>query len=230
MIVVIGMETSGALRRRVQALGHETYSADLLPSEDGGEEMAYDAEGRPLGRHLVGDVFDTLDNLKANDLWPELAIFHPTCTYLTGSAEWAYGNGPYHQKVKPTTLTGIARREARLEALYDVRRIMDLDIDCIAIENPVGVIGTRIRKPDQSVQPYQFGDDASKRTCLWLKGLPLLRPTCQVAPRMVGDRPRWANQTDSGQNRLSPSDDRWKNRSRTYGGIADAMADQWGRS
>src|SRR6188768_63214 len=149
MIVFIGMETSGALRRRFQALGHETYSADLLPSEDGGEEMAYDAEGRPLGRHLVGDVFDTLNHLKANDLWPDLAIFHPTCTYLTGSAAWAFKDGPYHQKVKPTTLVGAARREARERALDDVVCLMGLDIDRIAIENPVGAIGTAIRPADQ---------------------------------------------------------------------------------
>jgi len=230
MIVFIGMETSGALRRRFQALGHETYSADLLPSEDGGEEMAYDAEGRPLGRHLVGDVFDTLNHLKANDLWPDLAIFHPTCTYLTGSAAWAFKDGPYHQKVKPTTLVGAARREARERALDDVVCLMGLDIDRIAIENPVGAIGTAIRPADQIIQPHQFGDDASKATCLWLRNLPLLTPTNAVSPRYVNGRPRWGNQTDSGQNRLSPSDDRWKNRSRTYGGIADAMVQQWGRS
>src|SRR6188768_3977782 len=150
MIVFIGMETSGALRRRFQALGHETYSADLLPSEDGGEEMAYDAEGRPLGRHLVGDVFDTLDNLKANDLWPDLAIFHPTC-----SAAWAFLDGPYHQRVKPTTLVGADRRAAREAALEDVRRIMALKVRRKAIENPIGAIGTRIRKPDQIIQPHQ---------------------------------------------------------------------------
>ncbi len=229
MIVFIGMETSGALRRRFQALGHETYSADLLPSEDGGEEMAMSEDGLPLGRHLVGDVFDVFNHLRASELTPDLAIFHPTCTYLTGSAEWAYGDGPYHQKVKPATLVGQARRDAREAALVDVARLMELPVRHMAIENPVGVIGTRIRPADQIIQPHQFGDDASKATCLWLKNLPKLTATRHVMPRMVGDRPRWANQTDSGQNRLSPSDDRWKNRSRTYGGIADAMADQWGK-
>lgn len=95
----------------------------------------------------------------------------------------------------------------------------------IAIENPVGVLSLRWRRPDQIVQPWQFGDDASKATCLWLIGLPRLRPT-NVLP---GDhRTRRANQTASGQNRLPPSADRWKLRSLTYPGIADAMADQWG--
>jgi hypothetical protein len=126
---------------------------------------------------------------------------------------------------------------------------MDAPIERIAIENPVGVISSRIRKPDQIINPYQFGEDASKKTCLWLKGLPLLRPTNFVPPRMVccgavvpngdkhgcpncnGDkvaRPRWGNQCDSGQNKLGPSDDRWKERSRTYQGIANAFATQWG--
>src|SRR5690242_19922970 len=91
MIVFIGMETSGALRRRFQALGHETYSCDMLPAEDhGGEEMTYSKDGRPLGRHMVGDVFEQLENMWATDMWPELAVFHPTCTYLTVSAAWAF--------------------------------------------------------------------------------------------------------------------------------------------
>ena len=98
----------------------------------------------------------------------------------------------------------------------------------IALENPVGCISTRIRPPDQTIHPYQFGDDASKRTCLWLRGLPKLRPTAYVEPRWVGTRPRWANQTDSGQNRLAPSPTRAKQRSTTYPGIAQAMARQWG--
>jgi len=97
----------------------------------------------------------------------------------------------------------------------------------IALENPKGCISSRIRKPDQTIQPYQFGDDASKATCLWLVNLPPLKPTSYVEPRLVNGKPRWANQTDSGQNRLTPSEDRWKERSRTFPGIAEAMADQW---
>lgn len=237
-IVFIGMETSGMLRRRFQALGYETYSCDTLPSEDGGEEMAYTPDGMlPLGRHMQGDVFECLDNMWATDLWPELAIFHPTCTYLTNSAEWAYGDGPYHQKVKPGTLVGAARREAREKALDDVRRIFALKIRTKVIENPIGAI-SRIRKATQIVQPYQFGDDASKATCLWILDeyggdrsdlrIPV-DPAKRVAGRMVNGRERWANQTDSGQNRLSPGDDRWKDRSRTYPGIADAIANHFSR-
>lgn len=120
----------------------------------------------------------------------------------------------------------------------------------MAVENPVSVISSRIRPPDQIVQPWMFGHDASKATCLWLRGLPKLVPTNVVEPRLVccgvelppgvgkrgcakcnGDkeaRPRWGNQTASGQNRLGPSPDRWKIRSETYHGIAEAMAEQWG--
>src|SRR5690606_39218207 len=99
--------------------------------------------------------------------WPDLAIFHPTCTYLTNSAAWAF-NDPdferypgvgYHQRVKPGTLTGAARRAARKSALDDVRRIISLPIKRKAFENPIGAINTAIRKADQIVQPYQFGDD-----------------------------------------------------------------------
>jgi len=116
------------------------------------------------------------------------------------------------------------------EALGFVRFLMDQPIPKIAIENPVSCISSRIRKPDQTIQPYQFGHDASKRTCLWLKGLsPLpIDPALYVEPRMVNGKPRWANQTDSGQNKLGPSPDRWKERSETYSGIANAMAQHWG--
>lgn len=237
-IVFIGMETSGALRRRFQALGFETYSCDKLPSEDGGEEMAYSDDGVPLGRHLVGDVFETLDHLYANDLWPSAAVFHPDCTYLTNSAAWAYGPGPYHQQVKPGTLVGEARVAARKEAVELVYRLRALKIATKVFENPVGHLSSKIGRPTQTVQPYEFGDDASKRTCLWVyEDMELVRepvlpldPKRRVAGRMVqhpGVRTwqveRWANQTDSGQNRLSPGEDRWKDRARTYPGIADAL-------
>lgn len=260
MIVFIGMETSGVSRRAFQRLGVETYSCDLLPSQDGGEEMAFSDDGLPLGRHLVGDVFATLENMRANDIWPDLAIFHPTCTYLTCSAEWAYADPDYerfpgvgyHQKIKTGTLVGAERRQARELAKADARAIWALPIKRKVTENPVGVL-SQLRRPTQTVQPYDYGDDASKRTCLWIDGpLPLLRPTAFVKPRMVCCackgvsiydtafgygcthcgaeagllRPRWANQTDSGQNRLSPSAERWKLRSNTFPGIAAAMATQ----
>ena len=108
-----------------------------------------------------------------------------------------------------------------------MRRLLDAPIERIALENPIGCISSQIRKPDQTIQPYQFGHDASKSTCLWLKNLPALTPTELIAPRIVDGKRRWANQTDSGQNKLPPSADRWKIRSETYQGIAAAMAAQW---
>jgi hypothetical protein len=141
----------------------------------------------------------------------DLMIAHPPCTHLAVSgARW------FDKK-----------RDEQAAALDFVGLLMDAPIERIAIENPVSVISSRIRKPDQIIQPYQFGHDASKKTCLWLKGLPLLKPTQMVEPRIVGGKQRWANQTDSGQNKLPPSKNRWKLRSKTYEGIADAMAAQW---
>ena len=162
------------------------------------------------GPHYQGDVLDVL-----GDGW-DLLIGHPPCTYLSVSGmHW--------------TTRGLRAPQLTEDALAFAWLLMDAPIARIAIENPVSIISSRIRKPDQIIQPYQFGHDASKKTCLWLKGLPPLRPTAFVDPRIVDGKPRWANQTDSGQNKLPPSADRWRMRSKTYQGIADAMAAQWSR-
>jgi hypothetical protein len=158
----------------------------------------------------------------------DLAIFHPDCTYLTNSAAWAYTDGPYHQRVKPDTLVGANRRQARSAAIRFALKLWKAPIPRIAIENPIGCLSSSsIGRPQQIIQPHQFGEDASKATCLWLNGLLPLRHTVTIEPRIVNGRPRWANQTDSGQNRLSPSDTRAMDRASTYPGIASAMAEQW---
>jgi hypothetical protein len=126
------------------------------------------------------------------------------------------------------TTRGLRDPKLTEDALDFVKLLMDAPIPKIALENPVSVISSRIRKPDQIVNPYEFGHDASKKTCLWLKNLPKLIATDFVEPRIINGRKRWGNQTDSGQNKLAPSDDRWKIRSATYEGIAKAMAEQWG--
>jgi site-specific DNA-cytosine methylase len=160
------------------------------------------------GPHHQGDVRELL-----GQEW-DLLIAHPPCTYLSVSGmHW--------------TTRGLRDPKLTEDALDFVRLFMDAPIERIAIENPVSVISSRIRKPDQIIQPWQFGHDASKKTCLWLKGLPLLKPTQMIEPRIVNGKQRWANQTDSGQNKLPPSKDRWKLRSKTYEGIANAMAAQW---
>lgn len=211
MRVLVACEFSGTVRDAFIAAGHQAVSCDLLPSE------------KP-GPHIQGDVLGVLG------MGWDLMIAHPPCTYLTCSAEWAYGDGPYHQKVKPETLVGAARRQARADAVRFVLALADAPIKHIAIENPRGHLSSAWRKPDQTIQPYQFGHNASKATCLWLKNLsPLeLHQSQAIPPRWVNGRPRWGNQTDSGQNRLSPSADRWAVRSVTYPGIAKAMAEQWG--
>ena len=156
--------------------------------------------------HIVGDCLSLLDQG-----W-DLMIAHPPCTYLAVS-------GLHWNKRDPS------RAVKTEEALRFVQALMSAPISKIAVENPVSCISSRIRKPDQIIQPWWFGEDASKKTCLWLKGLPLLRAT----DRLPGDdKTRRANQTPSGQNKLGPSPDRWKERSRTYLGIAKAMASQWG--
>jgi len=160
------------------------------------------------GPHYQGDVRDILA-----DGW-DLMVAHPPCTYLCSS-------GLHWNTKRPE------RAQMTEEALEFVSMLLNAPIHRIALENPIGCISTRIRKPDQTIQPYQFGHDASKSTCLWLKNLPLLVPTQHIAPRIVAGKKRWANQTDSGQNRLPPSADRWKIRSETYDGIAAAMAMQW---
>lgn len=183
------------------------------------------------GPHYQGDVRGVLGNG-----W-DLIVAHPPCTYLSVSGmHW--------------TKRGLRDPKLTEDALDFVRLLMDAPAPRVAVENPVSVISSRIRPPDQIVQPWMFGHDASKATCLWLRGLPKLVPTDVVEPRLVccgvelppgvgkrgcancnGDkeaRPRWVNQTASGQNRLGPSPDRWKIRSETYQGIAEAMAEQWG--
>lgn len=191
--------------------GHNVWTCDLLPADD------------PQQAHLQCDIWQALDGP-----W-DMAILHPMCTYLTVSAAWALKDGPYHQRVKPGTLVGAARRKAQAEALENFRKLLALPFP-VAIENPApSFVSKAIRPPDQIIQPYDFGDDASKSTGLWLNGLPKLVATQRVPGRIVDGRERWANQTDSGQNRLSPGPTRWLERSKTWPGIAAAMGDQWGR-
>lgn len=214
MRVAVLCETSGAVRDAFAALGHEAWSFDVLEADN-------HRSAESFNHHVVGDVRETL----VPDIY-DLIVAHPPCTYLTSSGlHWN------------TRIPGRAQKTD--QALTFVRWIMSLPAPRIAIENPVGCIGTRIRKADQYIQPYEFGHDASKRTGLWLKGLAPLEkdPARRVPGRIVKvytgpgeykEVERWSNQTDSGQNKLGPSEDRWKKRSETYAGIAAAMAQQWG--
>ena len=184
MKVLVACEYSGRVRRAFAALGHDVWSADFEPSEDGSP------------RHYQGDVFDII-----NDGW-NLMIAHPPCTHLSVS-------GARHFAAKQAS--GVQQ-----EALQFVQRLMDAPIAKIAIENPISIISSKIRKPDQIIQPWQFGHGETKATCLWLKGLPLLVPTDVVEGR------------EARIHKMPPSPTRWKERSRTFQGIANAMAAQWG--
>jgi hypothetical protein len=195
--ILVACETSGAVRNAFRAAGHDAWSCDILPSDD---DSPY---------HIIGDAIEAA----YGQPW-DMLVAHPPCTYLAASGlHW-------NHRVPGRT----AKTDA---ALQFVRILMNAPIHHIAIENPVGRISTAIRPADQYIQPHEYGHDASKRTGLWLKNLPALTPTAHVAPRIVNGKPRWSNQTDSGQNRLGPSPDRWKRRSETYTGIAAAMATQW---
>lgn len=164
---------------------------------------------RVPGNHFQCDLFDVLEND-----W-DIVIAHPPCTAIAVS-----GNRYY------------AGTQARIDGISFVERIWFFAgyTGSLAIENPVGVISTMSKIPvkAQYIQPYKFGENASKKTGLWLRDLPRLIGTKYISPRIVNGNSRWDNQTDSGQNRLTPSDTRAEQRSKTYQGIADAMACQWG--
>ena len=199
MKVLVACEYSGVVRDAFLSRGHEAMSCDLLDTD-------------VPGPHYLGDVRDII-----NDGW-DLMVAHPPCTYLSVSG--------IHWNSRGVLVDGRPRGELTDESLEFVSLLLGANIQRIALENPVGVISTRIRKPDQIVQPWWFGDDASKKTCFWLKNLPPLVPTNMLP----GDnKTRRANQTPSGQNKLGPSPTRWKERSRTYQGIANAMVAQWGK-
>lgn len=156
------------------------------------------------GPHIQGDVLNIL-----NDGW-DLMIAHPPCTHLaTSGARW-FKNKEKEQK----------------EALEFVSLLLNAPINKIALENPISIISSRIRKPDQIVQPWMFGHPEQKSTCLWLKNLPLLKPTNIVekgemhVTKSGKKLPKWYN--------IPPREDRWKMRSKTFEGIAAAMAEQWG--
>lgn len=183
MKVLIACEFSGAVREAFRKRGHDAWSCDIIPAED----------GSPF--HILGDV---RKQLTANT-W-DMMIAFPPCTHICVSgARW------FSEK-----------QEEQQDALDFVARMLLAPIEKIAVENPIGIISTRIRKPDQIVQPWMFGHGETKATCLWLKNLPKLTPTNIVEGR------------EQRIFKMPPGPNRGMDRSRTYQGIADAMAEQWG--
>lgn len=188
MRVLIACEFSGVVRDAFLARGHDAWSCDLLPTE-----RSIIDKGIPT-RHWTGDVLKII----GNNEW-DLMIAFPPCTHLAVSgARWFKD-----------------KQQEQLAAIDFFMALANANVPRIAIENPIGIMSTRWRKPDQIIQPWQFGHGETKATCLWLKNLPLLKPTNIVEGRngRVWKEP--------------PLPDRWKKRSITYQGIADAMADQW---
>lgn len=184
MKALVACEFSGVVRSAFRERGHDAWSCDLLPAEDGSEH------------HFQGDA---LSVIRENRGW-DLLIAHPPCTYLSVSGARWFKTRSFEQE----------------QALDFVWELLNAPVPRIALENPISVISSRIRKPDQIIQPWQFGHGETKATCLWLKGLPTLTPTNVVEGR------------EARVHRASPGPDRWKERSRTLPGIAAAMAEQWG--
>jgi site-specific DNA-cytosine methylase len=193
MRVLIACEFSGVVREAFRHRGHDAWSCDLLPAEDGSRF------------HIRGDV--RMQAMCAGSF--DLMIAHPPCTHLAVSgARW------FNEK-----------RQEQAEALDFVRFLLDAPIARIALENPVSIISSRIRKPDQTIQPWMFGHGETKATCLWLKNLPKLIPTHKRGDLFAAEEP---TERVARVHLEPPGPDRWKNRSRTYTGIAEAMAEQWG--
>lgn len=207
--ILVACEESQAITKELRELGHEAFSCDLLPCSGGHPEW-----------HFQEDVFEVI-----KDGW-DMMIAHPPCTFLAVSgARWMYNkDGSINQE----------RLDNQNEALNFVQRLMDAPIDKIAIENPVSVISSQIRKPDQIVQPWMFGDEAQKSTCLWLKNLPLLEPDNIVGKGefiefvskkgVKKKQPKWY--FEALKNAKSPEERRTL-RSKTFKGMAKALANQW---
>jgi len=215
--ILIACEESQATTKAFRKLGHESFSCDLLPCSGGHHEWHYQC-----------DIFEVI-----NKGW-DLMVAHPPCTFLTGSGVQWLSNPedkalPFEERRPHPKYPN--RRNDMLDSVEFVKALYEADIKHIAIENPVGLLSSRWRKPDQIVQPYMFGDEATKTTCLWLKNLPLLLPTNIVGK---GERtifasgkshPKWY--ADALKN-AKTKEERQTLRSKTFEGMAQAFAEQWG--
>ena len=200
--VLIACEFSGTVRDAFAAKGHDSWSCDLENTET-------------PGKHIQDYVENHL-----NKNW-DLIIAHPPCTYLTVT-----GNKWFKDEYKDRFPT---RKNDRKKAIQFFKLFTELDTPKIVIENPIGIMSTHYRKPDQIIQPYQFGHEASKSTCLWIKGLPLLKPTKIVSKGEFVTYKSGKRMTKwyADAAKLKPKE-RAKIRNKTFPGIAKAMADQWG--
>lgn len=205
MKVLVACEFSQIVTAAFTRRGHYAMSCDLLPAE----------QSYP---HYQGDIMDLLSNTW--DEW-DLMIAHPPCTYLTVTGNRWFK--PEYRERFPN------REQQRQDAIDFFLFLAEIPIPKIAVENPIGIISTVYRKPDQIIQPYYFGDPERKSTCLWLRNLPKLLPTNIVKPHIISFKNRKG--TDGAWHMSTiklPPLERMKARSRTFQGVADAMAEQWG--
>lgn len=217
MKVLVACEESQTVCKAFRERGHEAYSCDIQEPSGGHYEWHIWGDVLPV---LRGGCVQTMDmQLHEIGRW-DLIIAHPPCTYLTITANSWYDERKYGDKA-------INRFKERYSAIVFFMHFVYADADKIAIENPVGVMNTAYREPDCIVHPYYFGDDAKKKTCFWLKGLEPLKPTNMIQPTTVitghGTDSPWHAYTWS-----LPRDERMRARSKTFPGIAEAMAEQWG--
>ena len=199
MKIVIGCEESQRVLEEFLNMGFDAYSNDII-----------DCSGNYPERHLKMDIFKAIELIQ-----PDVLIAFPPCTFLTNTANRSFVNNP-------------ERWKKRLEAMLFVHKLMNLPIKHIAIENPIGAISTHIRKPDQIIQPYWFGEKDSKSTCLWLKNLPLLKPTNMVEPEYCYDHNGRRYSKTHFKTSSTNNPEAAKLRSKTYPGVAKAMGTQWG--
>lgn len=220
MKILIACEESQAVCKELRARGHEAYSCDILECSGGHPE--WHIQGDALKVIHGNTTFTTMDGTShtIDGKW-DLLIAHPPCTYLTVSGNRWFNVGEYGDKA-------IQRHKDRANAMDFFMKFVDADCDRIAIENPIGCMSTAYRKPDQVVHPYWFGDTERKATCLWLKGLPKLTATNMVEPVIIKCA---SGRTDSPwhYNTLGlPEEERRRARSKTFPGLAKAIAEQWG--
>ena len=223
MRILVACEESQRVTIELRNLGHEAFSCDIQPCSGGHKEWHIQQNVLPL---LDGHCsFRTMDGLAHTiDTKWDLIIAHPPCTYLTVTGNRWFNEERYGDKARK-------RKQDREEAIQFFMAFANADCERIAIENPVGVMSTHFRKPDQTVHPYMFGDPERKATCFWLKGLPLLQPTNVVEPVVIQFKNGKGTDSPWHLNTISlPPAERSKARSKTFPGMAKAMAEQWAGS
>lgn len=217
MKILIACEESQRVTTEFRKLGHEAYSADIIDQSGGHPEWHIKGDALKL---LNGKcTFRTADGKRhrISGKW-DLIIAHPPCTYLTSCGNAWFNERKYGERA-------VKRKVDRLDAAVFFMKCINADCEKIVVENPVGYMNTSYRKPDQIIQPYQFGDPYAKKTCFWIKGLPNLVPTKIVPENEINRTSGKGNWFDCPKNGIP----RAKWRSKTFPGVAQAMALQWGR-